>query len=145
MIRPFEPEDWPQFIALMHSLHAEGVVSSLRFSERDMLDSLKRPGLFHVLAEDAAGNVVGVCMGWVEKTFFGPDLIAHQHIFYVEKSARGGFFGKEMMGAFERFARENGAKEVWVSQATGIEVERTAKFFNLLGFQVVGSIARKAA
>ncbi len=145
MIRNFEPEDWPDFIRLMHALHEEGAVSSLRFSERDMLNSLKRPELFNILAIDPEGNVVGVCMGWVERTFFGPDMIAHQHMFYVSPEARGSVYGKELMQAFEQFARDSGAKEIWVSQATGINVERTQRFFNLLGFETVGCIARKAA
>lgn len=145
MIRQFEPEDWPEFIRLMHALHEEGATSTLRFSERDMLQNIKRPGLFHILAIDPAGNVVGVCMGWVEKTFFGPDMVAHQHIFYVRPEARGSVYGKELMSAFEMWAKDSGAKEIWVSQATGINVERTQRFFNILGFETVGCIARKAA
>jgi ribosomal protein S18 acetylase RimI-like enzyme len=145
MIRNFEPEDWPDFIRLMHSLHEEGAVSTLRFSERDMLQTLKRPDLFNVLAVDPQGNVVGVCTGWVEKTFFGPDLVAHQHMFYVSPEARGSIYGKELMAAFEAFARDSGAKEIWVSQATGIQVERTQRLFTALGFETVGFVARKAA
>jgi len=145
ILEPFEPEDWPHFIHLMHRLHEEGAVSTLRFSERDMLDSLKKPGMFHVIARDADYVPVGVCMGWVEKTFFGPDLVAHQHIFYVVPEARGTLCAKWMMKAFEEWARERGAKEIWVSQATGINVDRTQKFFEVLGFQTVGCIARKSA
>jgi GNAT superfamily N-acetyltransferase len=145
MIRFFEPEDWPQFIRLMHNLHEEGATRTLRFSERDMLESLKRPGLFHLVAEDPAGNVVGVCMGWVEKTFFGPDLVAHQHMFYVAPEARGGSYAWEMMHGFEEWAIAQGAREIWVSQATGIKTEGFRKFLESLGFEAVGCIARKVA
>lgn len=144
MIRPFEPEDWPVFIQLMHALHEEGGVRSLRFSERDMLDSIKKPDLYHVLATREDGEVVGCCMGWVEKTFFGPDLIANQHLFYVVPYARGGHYAREMMKAFEEWAIDNDAHEIWVSQATGIKVEQTRKFFEHLGFVTMGSIAKKS-
>jgi GNAT superfamily N-acetyltransferase len=145
MIRPFEPEDWPEFIRLMHRLHEEGAASTLAFSERAMLESLKRPGMFHILAISGEGEVVGVCMGYLDKTFFGPDLVAHQHIFYVVPEARGGWWAREMMRAFEGWACSAGAKEIWVSQATGIQIERTQRFFEALGFEAVGCIARKVA
>lgn len=145
MIRPFAPEDWPEFIRLMHRLHEEGAAATLTFSERSMLESLKRPGMFHVLAVNGNDEVVGVCMGYLDKTFFGSDILAHQHIFYVVPEARGGWWAWEMMKAFERWARAEGAKEIWVSQVTGIQVERTQKFFEACGFEAVGCIARKVA
>lgn len=143
MIRPFEPEDWPEFIRLVRNLHEEADIRDLPLSDRYMLNSIKREGLFHELAwqEDEA---VGICMGWVEETFFGPAKVGHQHMFYVAPHARGGLLARTMLHRFERWCIEQGAEEVWVSQATGINVERTEEFFHALGFQPVGFIARKA-
>jgi len=142
LLREFLPEDWPQFVRLMRALHQEGEVKSLRFSERKLLQSLGRPGMFHLMAFDGM-EAVGICMGWVEETFFGPDLVGHQHIFYVTPSHRGRFLGPQMMRAWEEWCRMKGAKELWVSQATGIASERTAKLFTRLGYRVLGVIARK--
>ena len=143
MIRSFEPGDVPELLRLTRQLHDEGVVRRLKFDAQALLQSFQRPGLFVELAFDGE-EAVGLCTGFVEQTFFGPDLVAHQHLFYVVPSHRGGILAARMMHRFETWALLQGAKEVWVSQATGIRPERTRKLFEALGFGTVGFIARKA-
>lgn len=142
MIRPFDITEMREYLRLCKDLHSEGSVSSLKLSPQKLMLSLSRPDLFHEMAWE--GEVaVGMCVGWVEDTFFGPDLVAHQHLFYVSPSHRGGMIGKHLMKRFESWALSQQAKEIWVSQATSIQIDRTRSLFEALGFTTVGFIARK--
>jgi GNAT superfamily N-acetyltransferase len=143
MIRSFEPGDTPTFLRLAQQLHDEGVVRELKFDAQAMRRMLEQPGLFIELAFDG-DEPVGLFTGFVQETFFGPDVVAHQHLMYIVPSHRGGMLATRMMHRFETWALLQGAKEVWVSQATGIRPERTRKLFEALGFGTVGFIARKA-
>jgi GNAT superfamily N-acetyltransferase len=143
MIKTYEPGDWPAFLRLVKQLHAEGAVRTLQFDERAMLKMVEKPGLFIEMAW-IGGEAVGLFTGLVEETFFGPDIVAHQHLLYIEPAHRGGILAAQMMHRFETWALLQNAKEIWVSQATGIQPERTRKLFEALGFKTIGFIARKA-
>ena len=144
MIRAYEPDDLPEFLRLCQQLHEEGSVKELDFSLSKMALFPLKEGLFLELGW--SGNAAsGMCAGWIDSTFFGEDHVAHMHLWYVEPEFRGGALGPILLKRFEGWAFDQGAKEIWVSQATGINSARTLELFEALGFEMVGFIARKAA
>jgi GNAT superfamily N-acetyltransferase len=144
MIKTFEPEDWPHFISLVRALYAESTFSGdLVLNERGVLEALKKEGMWGVLAYNENEEAIGMCFAYVEKPYFSSDLIATQHYFYILPAFRGNGVAKELFGAFEMWARDQGVSECWVSQATGIEVDRTREVFEHFGYQTVGFIGRK--
>lgn len=145
MIKAFDSVmEMPQFLHLAKMLHDEGAVKDLAFDENKMINFTTKEGLFLELAWEGE-EAVGFCSGWVEDTFFGDDLVAHQHLWFVVPKHRGSAVGPIMLKRFQSWAFDRGAKEVWVSQATGINSARTLELFEALGFEMVGFIARKAA
>lgn len=46
--------------------------------------------------------------------------------------------GRELIGCFESWAKNHGAKQCWLSQTTGHKIEKTKKYYERQGYQIVG-------
>jgi len=101
-------------------------------------------GLFIMLAEDCDGNIVGAMMGGMAPYLFSTKgRYACEHALYVNKEKRGTSAAYQLVQRFERWAIDNGAKELNMGVSTGITPERAHGFYTKMGYNHVGGVYKK--
>ncbi len=81
---------------------------------------------------------IGLFLGMALSIYFSSTRVARDMAFYVRKDARGGRAALLLIRAFEAWAKGTGAQVMFLAQATGVAMQRTAKFYEHLGYRVVG-------
>ncbi|QGH45095.1 hypothetical protein [Ralstonia phage Reminis] len=96
---------------------------------------LSDDGYVSVLEVDR--KVVGGFWGIITNQPWSATKFAQDIIIYVEKPYRDGN-GLKLIRQWMKWAKDKGAKEVYLSTASGIDTERFIRLTKLLGFEPVG-------
>ncbi|AWD90613.1 aminoglycoside acetyltransferase [Pseudomonas phage Njord] len=86
---------------------------------------------------------VGFLWGFCCAMPWNPAKLAMDTLLYVEPDYRGSRAGYKLVMAWEAWAREQGATSVQLSVASGIHEERTASFYQRMGYTHIGTEYRK--
>jgi GNAT superfamily N-acetyltransferase len=86
------------------------------------------------------GRPVGFFVGGVTEFFFSSDRYAFDLALFVSPDRRGTSAAIRLMAAATEWARARGAKQLRFGAATGIDPERTERFFGGLGFAKAGQL-----
>jgi GNAT superfamily N-acetyltransferase len=90
------------------------------------------------------GTLLGVVILQVGPVWYAPRRrCARDLLVWVAPSHRGGSTAVRIIRAIETWALEHGVDDLYLSQSTGIEVERTAEFYQRLGYTLSGFISHK--
>lgn len=90
------------------------------------------------------GDLLGVVILQVGPVWYAPRRrCARDLLVWVAPSHRGGSTAVRMIRAIEAWAIEHAVDDLYLSQSTGIEVERTAEFYQRLGYTLSGFISHK--
>ena len=130
-------------LRLGHLMKMEGTFVNCDWDEQKLLNLFEQPNVFCVLAKDAKNEYVAFFLGMVCHQFFGNDLVASDLAMYVHPEHRGGSYFVRMTKEFEIWARNVGAKEIYIGQSTAINIEKTKSMFERLGYQPIGYSAKK--
>ena len=98
-----------------------------------------------VLVDDEDGVLAGVVIGFVERDFF-IQASAYIQKFFVEREFRGLGVSQELISAFERQARKQGADIVFASATAGMgqTVEKFyVRLFESQNYSVLGRVLVK--
>jgi GNAT superfamily N-acetyltransferase len=140
MIRTATVEDIPRIVELGAIMHQESRLNVLRF-DREKVATLMRwildTGQFIEVAE-REGKVIGGFAGFVTDHWASQDSVAYDCGLFIEPEHRGGGFAVKLVKHFREWAIGQGAKMVTIGINTGVEVERTAKLFELCDFERIG-------
>lgn len=140
MIRPATHADLDWMIpagdrAALESPHYAGV-------ERDHGQRYKVLARMLLVPELVCVNVVGDRTGFVigslEPGVWFTPRVAVQSLLWVEPSRRGSWRAWRLVASFENWARANGASRVISGTDSGIESEKTERFYRKLGYTVSG-------
>lgn len=108
------------------------------------VETLMRGLAASVLADDGYvavlevnGKIVGGFWGVITNQPWSATKFAQDVILVVDKNLRKGH-GLKLIKAWVSWAKDKGAKEVYLSTASGIETERFNRLANKLGFSLVG-------
>lgn len=82
---------------------------------------------------------VGFIVGVTSPAFHRLGIVAEQKLWYVTKAARGTVAFQLLIKAFERWARINGATQIFTGTANLRYSENTSKLLQHLGYARVGS------
>lgn len=96
---------------------------------------LSDDGYVSVLEVD--GKIVGGFWGVLTNQPWSSTKFAQDVILVVDKELRKGY-GLKLIKAWVDWSKDKGAKEVYLSTASGIETERFNRLANKLGFSLVG-------
>ncbi len=142
----YRPADNPEYIdQVVDALLAESPELQGVEVERDVVKAMleKSPAiqcLIH-LDQDALLAVAVMSVGpiWYAPKRRG----ARDLLIWVAPKWRGGVIAVRLIRAIEDWARRESIDHLFLSQSTGIKVERTADFYARLGYTVSGFISHK--
>jgi GNAT superfamily N-acetyltransferase len=136
--------DIPELMDFMEAMRAEAPAMKNVPVDRDRtgacLEGLwNSQMLFGVIAPKR-----GCMIGLVSANWYDDRLIAYEQMLYVTPEARGrSMLAPRLVGTFVSQARNLGAHEVHVGSSTGIQDERTARLYEVMGFKRSGISLRK--
>lgn len=83
---------------------------------------------------------IGFLVGVATHAFHRPGIVAEQKLCYTSPDKRGSSAALHLVEAFERWARLNGATQIFTGTANKRYAERTSKFFEKIGYARVGTL-----
>lgn len=83
-------------------------------------------------------KIVGFLAGLKQRYFFSPKERVTDMGFYVLPSYRGTTAALRLILAIEDWAKQHSIYDVYMGQTTAVNVEKTMKFYNQLGYKTVG-------
>lgn len=92
---------------------------------------------------DDNGELIGYFLGGLNYEWFSDELLAFDYSVYVTPLKRNGRAAMRLFAAFEAWARNSGAIYVHIGISTNINVERTRRFYHLLGYEDGGVLLEK--
>ena len=144
MVRPLRNEDFDRVIELARSNVSESRFQGMPFDEKkvrrnlERMVSLSRTDHFSCGAFDSEGELVGYMVGAIEQYFFCDYTVASSVFLFVDPKERGGLAALKLILAFRAWAKNRGAKEMYIGVAGGVLVERTGRFLQRLGLKFTG-------
>lgn len=96
----------------------------------------------NILVSVQGNEIVGFIWGTVTCLPWTPAKLGLDNIFYVLPEYRGRH-GVLLIRAYEEWCIQEGAGQISISVASGINVERTCKLFKRMGFKPTGYQYRK--
>lgn len=146
-IRHARIEDGPAIVALGHFMHAESPrYRDAVYSEARCLstfESLMGNEFGVVLVATDDEELIGMMVGFVMPPFFSEGLTASEMVLYVAPKWRGSSVAPRLVWTFEHCAQEKGATEISVGVSTGVDADRTTKFYQHLGYTLMGTTLLK--
>lgn len=144
MVRPVTIAELDAAIELGRSNFEESRFRGMPFDEAKVRQSVARmlnsPRTDHFAcgAFDSTGKLVGYMVGKIEQYFFCDYTVATSVFLFVDPKARGGLAALKLILAFRAWAKNRGAKEMYIGVAGGVLVERTGRFLQRLGLKFTG-------
>lgn len=83
---------------------------------------------------------VGFLVGVTSACFHKPAIVAEQKLWYVVPQKRTSFAAIHLVRAYERWARLNGATQIYTGSANTPFTERTSKLLEHLGYARTGTL-----
>ena len=85
------------------------------------------------------GETVGVFAGNMSEFYFSSDKFARDVLWYVREKYRKLGVGLELLAMFEAWAKDEGAKMVYLSQDSGINMDKFTRILDKRGYGLVGA------
>lgn len=134
-------------LSLARAMHAESpVYRGLAFDE-DKVRMLSHACLASpdwlcavAVTEDEAPQIAGMVVVCVVETFFGPDRMAEDLVFFVAPQHRGTSAAVRLIRMAETWAAAVGARFLRMGITTGTNTDSTARFLTRLGFSDAGML-----
>ena len=146
MIRVAEQKDIESLVEFGRLLHKESSYSNGSYVDdkvRDLMSGLIGSEYGAVFVSEIDGRVIGAFAGGITEHWFSNDLHAFDYSFYVLPDFRGGSSAYRLLLAFEMWARAKGALEIDIGITTGIQEEKTQRFYEKMGFVQTGRLFGK--
>jgi GNAT superfamily N-acetyltransferase len=122
-------------------MHAESSYSRLEFSEdrlREIFNQYTKKEDRILLVGLVNGEMCGLYAGYLAPYYFSRELVANDIAWFVVKERRGSRLGLRLLGAFEQWAKDNGASEVRVGYSTDINPSAFDSLMLKRGYSRVG-------
>lgn len=113
------------------------------YAVANLVHCIDIPEVFLKVVEDK-GEIVGALWGVCNiLNLWSMDKAAMPHIIYMTPKYRGTLCGYRLIREFEKWGKEQGASEVHMSVASGINTERTEALYERLGYSFYAKAYRK--
>ena len=142
-IRQAIPEDVPWILDLGRALHDEA--PTMRWLPEDELRRyrvvstvIQSSDALFVVLDDQSGFIIG----HVEQHAWHGATVVYEDILYIIPDKRKTYRAKILLQALFDWARLIGAAEVVVEITSGIETEKSVRFCEKMGMEVIGTVLR---
>lgn len=137
-LRTATEDDIPEIVRVGRIMHFESRYSRMDYNPEKVADLLRTiiPQGLTFMAEDE-GETVGMFLGFATEHFFGNDLASYDLVAYTLPERRGRI-GVLLIREYVRRAKALNVKDICIGVTTGIDSERTSRFYEKLGFSRVG-------
>lgn len=95
------------------------------------------------LVVEDEGVVTGFLMALFHAYAFCRGHFVGQEVIYVRPDKRGTRAAARLVKAYDEWADQTGPREIFAGVANGVTVERTVRFFEHFGFDLVGATLRR--
>lgn len=143
MIEMYRSELLGEAIRLAEGFLSEGLFRDCSFNPEKFAAVIAHPSVFYAFYKGADDGYQGFFIGTLTDQFFGDDLIGIDMGVYIEPEHRGKMGAVRLIQAFESWAKENGAKEIYLSQTSGVNIDKTSAFYERLGYELSGFTSKK--
>lgn len=137
-LRHPNPGDMGQLVTLAGLMHRESWFRDFDFDpaavEAFITRAMEADFMLALVLEAAGGGIAGFFCAAEATHFFGRDRYACDVAVYVHPDHRGGPGFVRMMKAYEAWCRIRGVREIHIGLSTGIELEKTARLYEKLGY-----------
>lgn len=126
-----------EFFEIVCKMVAESEFSYVVPEKQKILQLFKNPNAVAFLALEN-NQIVGFISGIVHEYFFSNRKRVSDLGFFVLPEYRGSRVALKLVKLLEAWAIEKNANELHLGQTTGLEIDKTKKFYERLGFKTVG-------
>ncbi len=105
--------------------------------------ALRNKNTFLRVVLDDNDDCVGFITGYLSQFGYAKESIARDQLIFITPEHRGIGLATLLITEFEKWAKEKGAKLIILSSSAGVEYERTAALYNMLGYETVGIMTKK--
>lgn len=144
IVRSLQPSDVPAIIHLGARMHEESQYSLLNFDPQRVADRccqiIDSPDTMIGLVAVSAGEIIGMMGGYLAPYDYGDELTASDILVYVKPEHRGSMAFIRLVKKYVTWAKERGAKLIFLSQTTGVNQDLVCNLYTRLGFKPVGGI-----
>lgn len=131
------------FVEMGRLAHAESVFS--RFVGYDPVKLIEVAKRYAELEDHFLGvamdgdKAVGVFAGHIADYYFTSDSLARDVLWYVREEYRNTGAGLVLLDMFERWSKARGARIVYLSQDSGINIDKFTRMLEKRGYTLVGA------
>lgn len=93
---------------------------------------------FVAFVAERDGRIMGMFVGLIGDHYFSDATYATDMLLYVHPQDRGSTAAIRLMSTFEKWAVDKGCCEIRVGAATGIDPQKTDRFFRGIGYSQCG-------
>jgi len=126
-----------EFFEIVCRMVAESEFSYANPEKQKILQLFKNPNAVAFLALEN-NQIVGFISGIVHEYFFSNRKRVSDLGFFVLPEYRGSRVALKLVKLLESWAIEKKAEELHLGQTTGLDIDKTKKFYERLGFKTVG-------
>lgn len=146
-VRPAVEDDLPAIFELGRELRAESPIPFPDADETVVRDTLALLGDFYFMAvaevslpEHTGGEkkIIGTLTAQLTRYAFSQEFMAQYDLFHVHREWRGSRAALLLIRAFENWAKEFNVGRAILGVHSGLDAERTGRFFEKLGYQPMG-------
>ena len=130
------------FLRLATAMHQESSFKDVPFDVGAVAALPLEAGVFCVV-DVREGLMVGFFLGHICRYFFSQAKASYDLAFYVTPEFRGSSSVVQLINAYETWAKSRGVKQIYLGQSTGVDMEKTDRLFNRLGYTKLGSTVVK--
>lgn len=130
-------KDFDEFFALVELMVQEAEFCDAKPDKQMIWNMCQSPDGIVFLAKNE-GKLVGFLAGLKQRYFFSPKERVTDMGFYVLPDYRGTTAALRLILSLEDWAKQNKISDVYMGQTTAVDIDKTLKFYNHLGYKVVG-------
>ena len=126
-----------EFFEIVCKMVAESEFSYVVPEKQKILQLFKNPNAVAFIALEN-NQIVGFISGIVHEYFFSNRKRVSDLGFFVLPEYRGSRVALKLVKLLEAWAIEKNANELHLGQTTGLDIDKTKRFYERLGFKTVG-------
>lgn len=131
-------------VAMARLMHAESAMSRLPFSENKVRARIRHPNAFCAMYR-RGGEYIGGILGSLGQPYYTDAIVASDDAIFIKQEHRGnGIIVVRLIRAFEKWAIERGAAEVYLGVSTGINPDVALGLYAKLGYEPVGGMTKRS-